>query len=64
MVPRDDELGVASTSLTPGLRAMADRVGATVPFVKGADLLAELAGVELNSKAVERTSEADGQALS
>ena len=64
VVPRDDELGLAGTSLTPGLRAMADRVGATVPFAKGAALLAELAGVELNPKAVERTSEADGQALS
>ena len=64
VVPRDDELGLAGSSLTPGLRAMADRVGATVPFAKGAALLAELAGVELNPKAVERTSEADGQALS
>ena len=64
VVPRDDELGLAGSSLTPGLRAMADRVGATLPFAKGAALLAELAGVELNPEAIERAAEPDGRALS
>ena len=64
MVPRDDELGLAGTSLSPRLRATADRVGAIVPFFKGATLLAELAGVGLSSEAIERTAEADGRVLS
>lgn len=63
VVPRDEELGVAHASLTPGLAAMADRVGAAVPFAKGRDLLAELAGIELCTKRVERCAEADGKAL-
>ena len=63
MVPRDDELGVAGASLSPGLRAMVARAGATVPFAKAADLLASLAGVALTTKRVERSAEADGQAL-
>ncbi|MHB2024427.1 MAG: hypothetical protein ACYCO3_14055, partial [Mycobacteriales bacterium] len=63
VVPRDDELGVVRSSLTPGLAAMADRVGAALPFAKGRDLLAELAGVELSTKRVERRAEADGRAV-
>ncbi len=62
VAPRDEELGVAHASLTPGLAAMVDRVGAAVPFAKGRDLLAELAGVELSTKRVERGAEADGKA--
>jgi len=54
---------VAHASLTPGLAAMADRVGAALPFAKGRDLLAELAGIELSTKRVERCAEADGKAV-
>lgn len=64
VVPREDQLGLTGTSMSPGLRAMVDRVGAAVPFAKGATLMAELAGVGLSSKAIERAAEADGQALS
>jgi len=63
VVPRDEELGVAGASLTPGLAAMVDRVGAAVPFGEGRDLLAELAGIELSTKRVERSAEADGKAI-
>ncbi len=63
MVPRDDELGVAGASLSPGLRAMVARVGAAAPFAKASELLATLAGVALTTKRVERSAEADGQAL-
>ena len=63
VVPRDEELGVAHASVTPGLAAMVDRVGAAVPFEKGRDLLAELAGIELSTKRVERCAEADGKAI-
>jgi hypothetical protein len=61
VVPRDDELGVAHASLTPGLAAMVDRAAAAVPFAKGRDLLAELAGIELSTKRVERCAEGDGK---
>ena len=60
--PRDAELGVAGTSMSPGLTAMNDRAAAGVPFAKAARLLAELAGVALTVKRVERAAEADGAA--
>jgi hypothetical protein len=60
--PRDDQLGVAGTSLTPGLRKMIARAGAAAPFAPAAGLLADLAGVDVNAKAVQRSAEADGQA--
>jgi hypothetical protein len=60
--PRDEQLGVAGTSLTPGLRRMIDRAGAAAPFTPAAGLLSDLAGVDVNAKAVQRAAEADGQA--
>ena len=62
VVPRDDELGIAGASLSPGLRKMTARVGAAAPFAKAADLLAELAGIRLPAKRIERSAEADGAA--
>jgi hypothetical protein len=41
---------------------MVARVAAVAPFAEGADLLADLAGVRLSTKRVERSAEADGQA--
>ena len=63
VVPKDNELGVAGASLSPGLRAMVARVGAAAPLAKASDLLTELAGVELSTKRVERSAEADGTTL-
>jgi hypothetical protein len=60
--PRDEQLGVAGTSLTPGLRKIIDRAGAAVPFAPAGRLLADLAGIDVNAKAIQRTAEADGQA--
>jgi hypothetical protein len=60
--PRDSELGVAGTSLTPGLARMIDRAGAAVAFAPAGRLLADLAGIHVNAKAVQRAAEADGQA--
>jgi hypothetical protein len=62
VLPRDEELGVAGSSLSPGLARMIDRTGAAVPFAKAAGLLDELAGVTVGAKQVERVAEADGQA--
>jgi Uncharacterised protein family (UPF0236) len=62
VVPRDSQLGVDGRSLSPGLRRMVARVAAVEPFAGAADLLADLAGVRLSTKRVERAAEADGQA--
>ena len=62
--PRDRELGVTGASLSPGLRAMAAKAAAAVPFAKAAGLLSELAGIALTTKRIERSAEADGQAAS
>jgi hypothetical protein len=64
MIPRDGELGVTGTSLSPGLRAMIARAAAAVPFAKAGALLTELAGIQLTTKRVERSAEADGAAAS
>ncbi len=60
--PRDAELGVEGTSLSPGLAAMNDLAAAAGPFAGAARLLEELAGVRLTAKRVERAAEASGAA--
>jgi hypothetical protein len=62
--PRDAELGVEGTSLSPGLAAMNDIAAAAGPFAKAAGLLEDLAGVSLTVKRVERAAEASGAAQS
>lgn len=61
--PRDIELGLAGASLTPGLRRMVARLAASQPFVQARDDLAELAGIQLTAKRIERSAEADGQTV-
>jgi hypothetical protein len=61
VVPYDDDLGVAQASLTTGLRRMVARVAAVAPFAEATSLLADLAGIRLSIKRVERSAEADGQ---
>jgi hypothetical protein len=60
LAPRDAELGITGTSLSPGLAAMTATAGAAVPFARAAALLAELAGIGLTVKRVERAAEAAG----
>lgn len=62
IVPRDEEIGVAGVSLSPGLRTITARAAAAVPFAKAADLLADLAGIRLSDMRIERSAEADGAA--
>jgi hypothetical protein len=62
LAPRDAELGVTGTTMSPGLAAMNDRVAAAGPFAKAAGLLEDLAGVHLTAKRVERSAEASGTA--
>jgi hypothetical protein len=57
LAPRDAESGVAGTSLSPGLAAMNDKAAAAGPFATAAGLLADLAGVHLTAKRVERSAE-------
>jgi hypothetical protein len=60
LAARDAELGLAGTSMSPGLAAMNDRAAAAGPFAGAAGLLADLAGVQLTAKRVERAAEASG----
>jgi hypothetical protein len=62
VIPRDDELGVTGVSLSPGPRTMIAHAAAAVPFARARELLAELAGIAVSTKRVERSAEADGQA--
>ena len=61
--PRDKHLGIANTSLSPALTRMTGTVGAMVSFQEGSELLQELAGVDVDTKQVERTAEALGQEI-
>jgi hypothetical protein len=64
LAPRDAGPGITGTSLSPGLAAMTGTAAAAGPFAKAALLLAELAGVILDVKRVERAAEASGAAQS
>jgi hypothetical protein len=61
--PRDQELGIENTSLSPALTRMIGTVGALVSFQEGSELLRELAGVAADAKQVERTAEALGKEI-
>lgn len=61
VIPRDRDLDVVRTSLSPGVRRMIGRVGSKEPFEEGRLDLQELAGVRVSTKAVERASEAIGE---
>jgi len=58
--PRDQQLGMKDTSLSPAVTRMIGTVGALVSFQEGSQLLQELAEVEVGAKQVERTAEALG----
>ena len=62
LAPGDSELGCAQASMSPGLAKMTARTAAAVPFARAAGMLAELAGVQLTVKRVERSAEAAGAA--
>ncbi|MGI8450119.1 MAG: hypothetical protein ACR2MP_23665, partial [Streptosporangiaceae bacterium] len=58
--PRDAELGIAGQTMSPGLRKMAARAAAAVPFSAAAALVGDLAGITLTSRRAGRSAEADG----
>src|SRR6266849_5294094 len=61
--PRDRQLGLENSSLSPALSRMTGTVGAMVSFQEGSALLRELAGVPVDAKQVERTAEALGKEI-
>jgi len=58
--PRDRELVLEDSSLSPALTRMVAAAATEVSFEKGRALLEELAGVDLDTKQVERTAESLG----
>ena len=60
--PRDQQLGVAGASLSPGLAEMTALAGAEVSFGRAAGLLYALAGITISARTVERSAEASGAA--
>mgnify|MGYP001572376970 CR=1 FL=1 len=61
VIPKDQELDIAGTSFSPGVRRMMGRVGGKESFAEGRRDLHELAGVVVRTKAVERVAEALGE---
>lgn len=61
--PRGRQSGLEDTALSPAVTRMVGAVGAMVSFEEGSQLLAELAGLAVDAKQVERTAEAPGAAI-
>ena len=61
--PRDAALGLAHSSLSPGVLRMTGSAAAMVSFAETSALLAELAGVRVDTKQVERCAEALGREI-
>lgn len=59
--PADIDLDIQDTELSPGVRRMLALVGADAPFDHGRRQVKLLAGLEVTTKAVERTAEAIGE---
>ena len=58
--PADVELDIEDTEFSPGVRRMHALVGQEAPFDHGREQMKVLAGLEVTTKAVERTAEAIG----
>lgn len=58
--PADVELDIENTEFSPGVRRMQAFVGQQAPFDHGRQQMKLLAGLEVTTKAVERTAEAIG----
>ena len=61
--PRDRELGLEGGSLTPGAVRMVGTAAARVSFAESSELLAELGGLRIDPKRVEREAEALGREI-
>jgi len=58
--PADVELDIRNTECSPGVRRMQALLGQEAPFDQGRQRMKLLAGLEVTTKAVERTAEAVG----
>lgn len=63
ILPQDAALDLARTSFSPGVRRLMGRVGGKESFNEGRRDLEELAGIKVQTKAVERVAEGIGAAL-
>ena len=61
--PRDRALDLQDTSLSPGAIRLVGMTAAEVSFAKASELLAALAGVEVETRQVERCAEALGREI-
>ena len=61
--PRDHALGLAHTDLSPGVTRMTGAAAALVSFGQASGLRADLAGVSVGTKHVQRTARARGQQI-
>ena len=61
--PRDRALGLDRSSLSPAVLRMTGITAARLSFVESSELLAELAGLDIEPKLVERQAEALGRAI-
>ena len=61
--PRDRQLGIEKTCLSPAVVRMIGKVGAMVSFQEGSQLLEELAGLKVDASQVERGAEALGEQI-
>jgi hypothetical protein len=59
-VPLDEQLGMQRDSHSPGVRRLASRFGALLPFAQAAAALAEAAGVRLSAGTVRTVTERIG----
>lgn len=60
VIPKDQALDIVGTSFSPGVRRLMGRVGGKESFNEGRIDLEELAGIKVQTKAVERVAEAVG----
>jgi hypothetical protein len=63
LFPKDEYLDIVGTSFSPGLRRMMGLVGGYDSFERGRNLIYNLAGIPLTTKAIERTSETIGKEM-
>ena len=61
--PRDRALGLEGGSLSPAVLRMTGSVAALASFAEASELLAELAGVRVEARQVERCAEAPGREI-
>jgi len=60
VLPGDEQLDIVGTSFSPGVRRMMGRMGGKESFNEAREDIAELAGIKVETKSVERVAEGIG----